>query len=86
MTRQFKYVAVITGMVPAKNRSNAYLQAAMGISLNVRLQQTQHDVAIEVVEILESDATDPELETLDEPVPPFGVPVAPNETEEDGSD
>lgn len=84
--REFKYVAVVTGKIPAKNRSNAYLQVSMGLSMNIRLQQSQHDVAIEIIEFKEPGA-DPEIEALAEDeqrVPPFDLPVAPGEAEEDG--
>lgn len=79
--REYNYVVVITGKVTGKNRSNAYLQVTMGLSLNVRLQQSQHDIAIEVKEVPE----DPEIEAVNERVAPFGLPIAPEEkTEDDG--
>lgn len=82
--KEYQYVVVITGKVNGKNRSNAYLQLAMGLSLNVRLQQTEHDIAIEVKEVSENE--DPEIDAVDEKIAPFDLPVAPDEVKEDGSD
>lgn len=78
MAGDYKYVAVITGILRGRNRANAYLQAAMGINLSMRLLQTPHDIAIEVEEI-ETKHGEGEVDR----VPPFNLPVA--ESSDDGN-
>lgn len=80
MTKTYKYVTVITGIVHGRNRANAYIQAAMGVNLSARLLQTPHDIAIEVREVKSGEGEGSKKEDGKKDanqVPPFNLPVAP---------
>lgn len=44
----YKYTAVITGTIESEHDVNAKLQVLMGISLSMRLLQSEHDIAVRV--------------------------------------
>lgn len=53
MPRKFRYVIVITGDLPARNRAQAYNIVRMGFTLVARLLESPNDIAIRIEEITE---------------------------------
>lgn len=60
---KFRYAVVVTGEVEGRNKTNAYLNALMGVSINARLLTFPHDIAIRV-EPVESQVVNPSLEEV----------------------
>ena len=51
---KYDYICVIKGKTNARNKTNAYLQILMGISLTARLSVDPHRIAVEVEEMKEA--------------------------------
>lgn len=47
---KYDYMCVIKGQTNAKNKTNAYLQVLMGISLTARLSADPHRIAVVIEE------------------------------------
>lgn len=58
MASEYRYIAVLNGKLKARNKTQAHLIVLSSFSIGARLMMTEHELAIEVIEVPEDVGKD----------------------------